>query len=270
MPSLMDKTALITGAARGIGAAIAEAFIEEGARVLLTDIDETSLAAQSASLGEAAFALKLDVREEAGWADAEHWVREHFGGMDILVNNAGITGFLETAGPHDPEHLDLASWRAVHAVNTDGVALGCRTAIGLMKAARTGSIINLSSRSGLVGIPGAAAYAASKAAVRNHTRTVALYCAERGWAIRCNAILPAAVLTPMWDAMLGPGAQRAAIMKSVTDGVPLKRFGTPQEVAAAAVFLAGEGSAYMTGSDLHLDGGILAGAASTPAKAEGT
>ncbi len=268
MHSLENKTALITGAARGIGAAICERFIADGARVLLTDIDETGLSALAGRLGERAFALKLDVREEADWACAESWVRERWGGLDILVNNAGITGFLETPGPHDPEHLDLDSWRAVHAVNTDGTALGCRSAIRLMKDSGTGSIINLSSRSGVVGIPGAAAYAASKAAVRNHTRTVALYCAEQGWTIRCNAILPAAVLTPMWDAMLGEAEQREAVMKTVTGGVPLKRFGTPREVADAALFLAGEGSAYMTGSDLHLDGGILAGAAAPPAKAE--
>jgi NAD(P)-dependent dehydrogenase (short-subunit alcohol dehydrogenase family) len=268
MQSLQDKTALITGAGRGIGAAIAETFITEGARVLLTDIDEAGLFALADALGERAFPLKLDVREEADWSRAERWVREHWGGLDILVNNAGITGFLETPGPHDPEHLDLASWRAVHAVNTDGTALGCRTAIRLMKERGASSIINLSSRSGVVGIPGAAAYAASKAAVRNHTRSVALYCAEQGWKIRCNAILPAAVLTPMWDAMLGEGEQRDAAIQGVADGVPLKRFGTPQEVAAAALFLAGPGSAYMTGSDLHLDGGILAGASAPPAKAE--
>lgn len=268
MKSLENKTALVTGAARGIGAAIAETFIREGARVLLTDIDEDALAARAEALGERAFALTLDVSREADWTAAENWVRDHWGGLDILVNNAGITGFLETPGPHDPEHFDLDSWRKVHAVNTDGTALGCRTAIALMKAARTGAIINLSSRSGVVGIPGAAAYAASKAAVRNHTRTVALYCAEQGWTIRCNAILPAAILTPMWDAMLGAGEERAAMEKSITDGVPLKRFGTPQEVADAALFLASDASAYMTGSDLHLDGGILAGASAPPAQAE--
>lgn len=266
MKSLQNKTALVTGAARGIGAAIAEAFIEEGAHVLITDIDETGLQALANRLGPAAHPLRLDVTCEADWEAAAGWVREHWGGLDILVNNAGITGFLETPGPHDPEHFNLADWRTVHAVNTEGTALGCRTAIGLMKARGTGSIINLSSRSGVVGIPGAAAYAASKAAVHNHTRTVALYCAAQGWSIRCNALLPAAILTPMWDAMLGQGEQREAIMKAVADEAPLKRFGTPAEVADAAVFLASDKSSYMTGSDIHLDGGILAGAAAAPSQ----
>lgn len=268
MTDLNGKTALVTGAGRGIGAAIAERFHKAGAHVLLTDIDKGAVTARAKALGDGAHAIQLDVSLEADWTQAEAEVQLLWGGLDILVNNAGITGFLETPGPHDPEHLDLASWRAVHAVNTDGVALGCRAAIRLMKAKGAGSIINLSSRSGVVGIPGASAYAASKAAVRNHTKTVALYCAEQGWAIRCNAILPAAILTPMWDAMLGEGAQRETIMKSVTDGVPLKRFGTAEEVADAAVFLASDASAYMTGSDLHLDGGILAGAQARPAQAE--
>ncbi len=268
MKVLEHKTALVTGAARGIGAAIAEAFITEGARVLITDIDETGLDDLRHRLGEAAVPFALDVTSEADWERAEAFVRERWGGLDILVNNAGITGFLETEGPHDPEHFKLASWRAVHAVNTDGTALGCRTAIRLMKERRTGSIINLSSRSGVVGIPGAAAYAASKAAIHNHTKTVALYCAGQGWAMRCNAILPAAILTPMWDAMLGEGEQRAAILKAVAEEAPLKRFGTPGEVADAAVFLASDKSSYMTGSDIHLDGGILAGAAAAPAQAE--
>ena len=262
MGYLENKTALVTGAGRGIGAAVARAFIREGAFVHLTDIDLDAARALAAELGDTASAFRLDVASEADWTDAETRLRDA-GGLDVLVNNAGITGFLETPGPHDPEHLDWESWRTVMAVNADGVALGCRTAIRLMKAGG-GSIVNLSSRSGVVGIPGAAAYAASKAAVLNHTRTTALYCAQAGYAIRCNALLPAAILTPMWDAMLGEGEQRRSIMETVEAGVPMGRFGTPEEVAEAAVFLASERSSYMTGTGLHLDGGILAGAQASP------
>jgi len=263
---LQDKTALVTGAARGIGEAIAEAFMREGASVLLTDIDESGLAVTAQRLS--APSLRLDVREAHAWTEAEDWIRGRWGGLDILVNNAGVTGFLETPGPHDPEHLDLESWRTVMAVNADGTALGCRSAIRLMKGRGGGSIINLSSRSGLVGIPGAAAYAASKAAVRNHSKSVALYCAQAGYGIRCNSIHPAAVMTPMWDAMLGDGEQRAAIIADIEAGVPLKRFGRPEEVAEMAVYLASDASAYVTGSEFHIDGGILAGADAAPAKAE--
>lgn len=266
MGHLQDKTALVTGAGRGIGAAIARAFVREGAFVHITDIDLEAAQNLAAELGDTACAFRLDVAREADWAEAEDRLWEA-GGLDILVNNAGITGFLETPGPHDPEHLDLASWRAVMAVNADGVALGCRTGIRMMKA-KGGAIVNLASRSGVVGIPGAAAYAASKAAVMNHTRTVALYCAQAGYAIRCNALLPAAILTPMWDAMLGDGAQREALIADIAAGVPLGRFGTPEEVAEAALFLASERAGYITGTGLHLDGGILAGADASPKQAE--
>lgn len=268
MTSLNHRIALVTGAGRGIGEAIARAFHREGAHVLITDIDADSANALAAELGERTESLRLDVGEEADWRTAQAHVRARHGGLDILVNNAGITGFLETDGPHDPEHFNLASWRAVHRVNLDGLALGCRTAITLMKGRRAGSIINLSSRSGVVGIPGAAAYASSKAAVRNHTRTVALYCAQQGYPIRCNALLPAAILTPMWDAMLGDGPEREAILKDIAGGVPMGRFGTSQEVAEAAVFLAGDASSYMTGTGLDLDGGILAGAEAAPGRRE--
>ena len=137
----------------------------------------------------------------------------------MLVNNAGITGFLETSGPFDAEQVDLESWKEVHRVNADGVMLGCKYAIKMMKA-KGGSIINISSRSGMVGIPAAVAYASSKAAVRNHTKSVALYCAEKKYKIRCNSIHPAAIMTPMWDQMLGEGPQREAMIKDVEAGIP--------------------------------------------------
>jgi NAD(P)-dependent dehydrogenase (short-subunit alcohol dehydrogenase family) len=128
----------------------------------------------------------------------------------------------------------------------------------------TGSIINISSRSGLVGIPGAVAYASSKAAIRNHTKSVALYCAQQGWNIRCNSIHPAAILTPMWEALIGDGPDLDAKMAAMVLDTPLKRFGRVDEVAAIALLLAHDDAAYMTGSELHLDGGLLAGSAASP------
>ena len=181
-----------------------------------------------------------------------------------MVNNAGITGFEHGPAAHDPEHATLESWRRVHAVNSDGTFLGCRYAIRAMRARGAGSIINISSRSGMVGIPGAAAYAASKAAVRNHSKTVALYCAQQGLAIRCNSIHPAAILTAMWEPMLGDEPGRQARMDALVADTPLRRFGTPQEVAALAVLLASDEASYMTGAELTLDGGILAGSAVAP------
>lgn len=183
---------------------------------------------------------------------------------DVVVNNAGITGFEDGAVPHDPEHASLEAWRAVHLVNLDRTFLGCRYAIGAMKAKGSGSIINMSSRSGLVGIPRAAAYASSKATIRNHSKTVALYCAQQGWAIRCNSLHPAAVLTPMWEPMLGNGPDRDARIAALVADTPLKRFGTVQEVAAIAVMLASDEVSYITGSEFNIDGGLLAGTAAAP------
>ena len=258
MPRLQNKVCVVTGAASGIGRAIAASFHQEGATVILTDIDEETGRASAAQIGCRFEAL--DVREEADWRRLQECVPV----ADVVVNNAGVTGFEHSAGPHDPEHASLEDWREVHRVNLDGTFLGCRYAIAAMKARGTGSIINISSRSGLVGIPGAAAYASSKAAVRNHTKTVALYCAQQGWAIRCNSIHPAAILTPMWEPMLGTGAEREETMRKLVADTPLKRFGTPEEVAAIAVLLASDEATYMTGAEITLDGGLLAGSAASP------
>ncbi|MCC2975115.1 SDR family oxidoreductase [Sphingomonas sp. PL-96] len=258
MPRLQGKTCVVTGAARGIGRAIAQAFHDEGATVIATDKDRQAGTASAAAIG-CAF-VPLDVALEADWDR----LAEQVPAADVVVNNAGITGFEESAAPHDPEHCTLERWQAVHRVNLDGTFLGCRYAIGAMKARGTGSIINISSRSGLVGIPLAAAYASSKAAIRNHSKTVALYCAQQGWSIRCNSIHPAAILTPMWEPMLGDGPEREARMAALVADTPMRRFGTPEEVAALAVLLASDEAAYMTGAELTIDGGLLAGSAAAP------
>lgn len=261
---LNGKIALVSGASRGIGAAIAEAFVGEGARVWLTDLRDDEGLQVSERLAPNAIYRHLDVREESDWTNVVDEILAVDGRLDVVVNNAGITGFEEAAEPHDPERVSLDAWRAVHRTNLDGVFLGCKHAIRAMRAKGTGSIINISSRSGQVGIPGAAAYASSKAAVRNHTKTVALYCAEQGLQIRCNAILPAAVLTPMWEAMLGDGPERERNMADIVADTPLRRFARPAEVAALAVLLASEEATYMTGSELTIDGGLLAGSAARP------
>ncbi|EEB85497.1 SDR family oxidoreductase [Roseobacter sp. GAI101] len=258
MGRLSKKTCIVTGAGRGIGAAIARAFAREGATVVVTDMVAKSAASIAEEIG--AHHQCLDVASEADWAAlAQRWPA-----CDVLVNNAGITGFEDAMRPHDPEHATLADWRAVHRVNLDGTFLGCRYAIGAMRDKGAGSIINISSRSGLVGIPAAAAYASSKAAVRNHTKSVALYCAEQGLNIRCNSIHPAAILTPMWEPMLGNGADREARMAAFVADTPMRRFGTVEEVASIAVLLASDEAAYMTGTELTVDGGLLAGSAAAP------
>ena len=257
------RIALVTGAARGIGAACARRLAEDGCVVVVTDIRDDEGTRTAAAIANAEY-RHLDVREEAEWFAVIDAVLEKHGRLDVLVNNAGITGFEEGAAAHDPEHADLERWREVHRTNLDGVFLGCKHAIRAMRRTGSGSIVNISSRSGLVGIPAAAAYASSKAAVRNHTRSVALYCAGEGLAIRCNAVLPAAILTPMWEPMLGDGPDREERMRSFVHDVPLARFGTPEEVAAAVSHFASDDAAYTTGAELVIDGGILAGAAASP------
>ena len=258
MPKLTNKRALVTGGARGIGEAIARAFAAEGAHIIIADIDRIAGERVASQVGGEFF--ELDVASERGWAK----LAVAYPQIDIVVNNAGITGFETDPGPHDPEHATLEEWHRVHAVNLDGCFLGCRYAIGAMRAKGAGAIINMSSRSGLVGIPGAAAYASSKAAIRNHTKSVALYCAQQGLNIRCNSIHPAAILTPMWEALIGDDPDREARMAAMVADTPMKRFGTVDEVAAIALMLAGDDAAYMTGSEVHLDGGLLAGSAASP------
>ena len=263
MSRLANKVALITGAARGIGAAISRAFVGNDAFVYVTDINDELGRSTARELGTNATYLHLDVREESDWRLAMSQVLEEKGKIDVVVNNAGITGFESGPVAHDPEHATLQDWHEVHRTNLDG-GFSAEECHHCYAANWAGSIINISSRSGLVGIPAAAAYASSKAAVRNHTKTVALYCAQENLNIRCNSIHPAAILTPMWEPMLGDGPQRETRMQAFVRDTPLRRFGLAEEVAAIAVLLASDEARYMTGAELVIDGGILAGSTGTP------
>lgn len=260
------RVALVTGAARGIGEAIARRLHADGLEVWVTDLDPQGAASVAMSLGDRARGRRLDVREEGDWDMVLDEVLATAGRLDVLVNNAGITGF-DPPTVQDPEHASLADWRAVCATNLDGTFLGCRAALRAMRATGTGAIVNIGSRSGATGVPGAAAYAASKAAIANHTRTVALYAALQGWTVRCNAIQPAAVLTPMWEPMLGEGEARERNLAAFVQDIPLRRFADPSEVAAMAAWLVSDEAAYVTGAVFDLDGGQRAGVASPPGAA---
>lgn len=265
---LEGKVALITGAAQGIGEEVAVVLAKAGAVVVVSDIQDEKGQKVVGQIGSSALYLHLDVRSEENWKQVMKTILQRFSKLDILVNNAGITGFQEGFGPQDPENASLESWRSVHEVNADGVFLGCKYAIQAMKNNPGSSIINISSRSGLVGIPGAAAYASSKAAVRNHTKSVALYCASQSYPIRCNSIHPAAILTPMWEPMLGNGPERKDRMAQIAKDIPMQKMGMPDDVANAVLFLASDESKYITGIELTIDGGLLAGAGAPPTKAD--
>ncbi len=252
--------AVVTGAGSGIGRAAALRLARDGFTVVATDVRLDSAQATADAAGPPARALALDVRDHAAWERAFTALPPL--PLAVLVNAAGITGFGAVPGGQDPESLTLETLRAVLAVNLEGVVLGCRHAIRAMRDAGGGrgggSIVNVASRAGTIGVPGAVAYAASKAAVISVSRSVALHCAGAGYPVRCNTVVPGAIDTPMWAAVLGDGPDRAERAARVAADVPLGRMGTAEEVAEAIAWLASEASSYVTGTELVLDGGLAA------------
>ena len=233
------KVALVTGGAQGIGAAIAERLAAEGARVLVAD----KAAPAEKSDRRRAMACDVTRAEEAQAAVAE--VLRIWGRLDILVNNAGVGAFGETG------EMDEALWDQVFAVNIRAIFLFCRAALPALEA-QGGAIVNVASISGLVGDYGMSAYNASKGAVVNYTRSLALECAARG--IRVNALCPGLVYT----AMSAAGLERAEDRAHWLERIPLGRPARPEEMAAVALFLASDDASYMTGSIVAADGGVTA------------
>lgn len=245
------KTALITGAAQGLGEAIARMLVREGARVVLTDINGPKVREVADSLGAVALALEHDVTQELQWQEVLSQAVSHFGGLHILVNNAGI------ASLGSVEDLSLEEWRRVHAVDLDSVFLGCKYAISHLRKSGGGAVVNIASISGLVAAPNTAAYNSAKAAVRHLTRSVALHCARERTGIRCNAILPVFIDTPILDTFQGDQS-REELLAKLARQIPLGTVGKPEDVAHAVLYLASEESRLMTGSELVLDGGLSA------------
>jgi NAD(P)-dependent dehydrogenase (short-subunit alcohol dehydrogenase family) len=247
---LSGKIALVTGGASGIGLATAMRFAEHGATVVVADVNEA--AAQAAAAGNAALhAVALDVTDEERWAVVVDEALERFGRLDAVVNTAGI-GTMS-----DIETCTTPEWRRVMAVNADGVFFGCRNAVRAMKA-HGGSIVNLSSVSGIVGGHNLVAYNASKGAVRLLTKSVALHCARRRYGIRCNSVHPTFIETPMVDAMLHATADPERTRARLLASVPLGRFGRAEEIADMLVYLASDESQFVTGAEFVIDGGLTA------------
>ena len=242
MRRLDGKVALITGAARGQGAAAARCFVAEGARVVLGDVLDCGPVARE--LGDAAVAVRLDVTREEDWLAAVSRAESRFGALHVLLNNAGIVKvapLLETS---------LADYRAVVEVNQTGCFLGMRHAVPAMIRAGGGSIVNVSSTGGLEGVPQSIAYAASKHAVTGMTKTAAIELGRHG--IRVNSLHPGGVDTAMLNLT---DEQRA----NAFGFLPLGRVANPDEIARVAAFLASDDASYMTGSAVLADGGSMAG-----------
>src|SRR5580692_4126656 len=252
MGRVQNKVALITGGASGIGLAAAKLFVEEGATVVVADRDEAASTAAVAALGQRACFHRLDVTREDEWVAVTDAVARDFGRIDIVVNNAGVVLF------KDIEATTLAEWRDLMAVNLDGVFLGCKHAVRVMKERGGGSIVNLSSIAGIIGYGGLAAYCASKGGVRLLTKSVALHCARKGYNIRCNSVHPSFVETPMLAAMIASARDPEKMQASCTTAAPLGRLAQPIEVARTILFLASDESTFTTGAELVVDGGVTA------------
>jgi len=250
------KVAVVSGAATGIGESIVQRLAAEGARVAVADIDETrgtEVAAELGKVGNEAIFVPLDVTEEESWEKCIGTVESQFGRLDTLVNNAGIA-IVESV-----DEMSFEDWRAVMAVNIDGVFLGTKYAVPAMRRAGGGSIINISSILGLTGLEKLSAYCASKGAVRLFSKAVALECGRDGSGIRVNSIHPGYIHTAMMeDTCRRDYGDIPTGLAELGKLHPIGRVGEPKEIAAGVLYLASDESKFVTGSELAIDGGYTA------------
>lgn len=260
MNRLQNKVVLVTGALSGIGLAFARLAAAEGAEaVILTDRNGLHAKEVLLSLGSHCVYKKLDVRDEADWQSVVQYLNDTFGRLDVLVNNAGITGTGLKEQALGIESTSLDSWREVFQTNLDGIFLGCKGCMGLMSQSAGASIVNVGSRSGTVGRWDRIAYTTSKAALLNLTRSVAMHAISKSFNIRCNLVVPSTIRTPMWDkAASGMGGGSGELIQKIAQKIPMRRFGLPEEVARAILFLASDDASYITGTSLLVDGGASA------------
>lgn len=261
MPGRVEgKIALVTGAAQGLGEAAARLLTREGARVAVTDINFEGAACLAHALNlqkpGSAVAIAHDVTDEEQWRETLADVERQWGGLHVLVNNAGV-GLTK-----DLEAITLEEWRRVHAIDLDGVFLGCKHAVPLIASTVKatglgGSIVNISSISGIIAGHNMAAYNSAKAAVRHLSKSVALHCAKHGYAIRCNSVHPVFIATPILDGLVERLGRDEAYAK-LGRQVPLGHIGEPDDVAYAVLYLAADESKFVTGAELKIDGGISA------------
>lgn len=255
MDRLKDKIVVVTGAAQGLGAAIAERLVEEGGVVVITDIDQLQGDLTARRLGAEFF--HHDVTRDADWNNLKEGIESRYGTLDVLVNNAGVA---DSAHSRDGLSRIMQDWKRVYAVNVEGVVLGCQFAIEMMSRTGSGSIINMSSIAALNPTPFLYAYGASKAAITQYTTSIALHCASAGYKIRCNSVHPGQVRTPMHNELIASVAEENGIsIQEATDSflakIPFGEFQEPRDIADAVLFLASDESRFVTGTRIIVDGG---------------
>ena len=255
MGRVSGKMAIVTGAAQGLGAAIATMLAKEGAKVTLTDINGAGAAAMAETINESypgqAFSLQHDVTSEDRWKDVVAAAVEFMGGVNILVNNAGI------GAGGTVEDLPFADFKKVMDVDVDSIFLGSKYAIPEMKKSAPGSIVNISSIAGLIASGNYVAYNTAKAGAWMISKSIALHCAKRQYDIRCNSVHPTFIDTPILDRTKEQFGEEQALAKLARQG-PLGKVGEPNDVAFAVLYLASDESKFVTGSELKVDGGISA------------
>ena len=258
MDRVAGKIALITGAASGLGAASARLLAREGASVVLTDLNEVAGNAVVRDIeaeGGSAIYVDLDVTSEDQWTRAMARVKQRFGGLNIAMNSAGTN--IARSFPTDTL---LADWRQLMAVNLDGVFLGTKHCLAAMRDSNpvNGSIINISSIMGLIGMPDIAAYNASKGGVRLYSKSVALSCAEKRLNVRVNTIHPGFIDTPLLRKAMARFEDDAQAQKVYDALQPVGHLGSPEDVAYGVLYLASDESKFVTGAELVIDGGYTA------------
>jgi len=255
MSRVADKVVLVTGAGSGIGRATAKLLAAEGATVIVSDINrpggqETVQQIGAANSGRGARFEEHDTAREADWKRIVDGIMAHEGRLDGLVNNAGIAGPF----PSTFETETVEQWRRMLSINVEGVFLGCKYGVPAIRQSGGGSIVNTSSLAAFLGTPALSAYGASKGAVRQFTKTVAMDCARKGYRIRCNSVHPGIIMTPMGEGILPNDKARERALRTI----PIGEFGAPEDIAYGILYLISDESRFVTGTELVIDGGMNA------------
>jgi NAD(P)-dependent dehydrogenase (short-subunit alcohol dehydrogenase family) len=255
MSRVADKVVLVTGAGSGIGRATARLLAAEGATVIVSDINqpgglETVQQIGAASSAGGARFEPHDTAQEVDWKRIVDGIMAREGRLDGLVNNAGISGPF----PSTFETETVEQWRRMLSINVEGVFLGCKYSVPAIRQSGGGSIVNTSSLAAFLGTPALSAYGASKGAVRQFTKTVAMDCARKGYRIRCNSVHPGIIMTPMGEGILPNDKARERALRTI----PIGEFGVPEDIAYGILYLISDESRFVTGTELVIDGGYIA------------